>query len=118
MPLLLKYRGHMGQAASTVPGAWWVPTSLELWLHLLALRLHFPWRQEILKGAAGLWEERMGGSGVVTGSWHVTGPGLNSTQLTCRFATTSCILGRLISRKLSIKSPSMKPVAGSVFRSV
>lgn len=48
----------------------------------------------------------------------LSGPGLNNTQLTCRFATTSCILGRLISRKLSIKSPSMKPVAGSVFRSV
>ena len=37
---------------------------------------------------------------------------------TCRVLTTSCILARPRSRKLSIRSPSMNPVACSVFRSV
>lgn len=38
--------------------------------------------------------------------------------LTCRVLTTSCILARPRSRKLSIRSPSMNPVACSVLRSV
>lgn len=37
---------------------------------------------------------------------------------TCRVLTTSCIFARPRSRKLSIRSPSMNPVACSVFRSV
>lgn len=37
---------------------------------------------------------------------------------TCRVLTTSCILARPRSRKLSIRSPSINPVACSVLRSV
>lgn len=56
--------------------------------------------------------------------WHCTHTASQSVSQceaappTCRVLTTSCILARPRSRKLSIRSPSINPVACSVFRSV
>lgn len=51
-------------------------------------------------------------------TFHLPYHSTRQKSFTCRVLTTSCILARPRSRKLSIRSPSIKPVACSVFRSV